>query len=74
MNPDRIRAAIRMLYPDEMTPTARNVLERILDDETPEAPAKAWCDECKDGYNGTRIAVKNWKYLHNELHHKPELA
>lgn len=44
MNPDRIRAAIRMLYPDEMTPTARNVLERILDDDnptTPEAPVHA---------------------------------
>ena len=38
MNTDRIRAAIRMLYPDEMTPTARNVLERILDDEELEAP------------------------------------
>ncbi|SDK79962.1 hypothetical protein [Arthrobacter sp. ok362] len=29
----RIRAAIRMLYPNHMTPTAKNVLERILDDE-----------------------------------------
>lgn len=38
MNPDRIRAAIRMLYPDEMTPTAKNVLERILDDTDHEAP------------------------------------
>lgn len=33
----RIRAAIRMLYPDHMTPTAKNVLERILDDEEHEA-------------------------------------
>lgn len=41
MNPDRIRAAIRMLYPDEMTPTAKNVLERILDDEDHEAPVSA---------------------------------
>lgn len=32
MNPDRIRAAIRLLYPDEMTPTAKRVLERILDE------------------------------------------
>lgn len=38
MNPDRIRAAIRMLYPDHMTPTARNVLERILDDTDHQAP------------------------------------
>lgn len=30
----RIEAAIRLLYPDEMTPTARNVLLRILEDET----------------------------------------
>lgn len=28
---ERIRAAIRMLYPDEMTPTAKRALERILD-------------------------------------------
>lgn len=41
MNPERIRAAIRTLYPDHMTPTARNVLERILDDENPEAVADA---------------------------------
>lgn len=33
MNPDRIRAAIRTLYPDHMTPTAKRVLERILDAE-----------------------------------------
>lgn len=26
-----------MLYPDHMTPTAKNVLERILDDEDHEA-------------------------------------
>lgn len=30
----RIEAAIRLLYPDEMTPTARNVLLRILEDES----------------------------------------
>ena len=32
VNPARIRAAIRMLYPDDMTPTAKRVLERILDE------------------------------------------
>lgn len=37
MNPDRIRAAIRMLYPDEMTPTAKRVLEKILDEEEAKA-------------------------------------
>jgi hypothetical protein len=29
---ERIRAAIRLLYPDDMTPTAKRVLEKILDD------------------------------------------
>lgn len=37
MNPDRIRAAIRLLYPDEMTPTAKRVLLRIIEEETHEA-------------------------------------
>ena len=27
---ERIRAAIKLLYPDEMTPSAKNVLEKIL--------------------------------------------
>lgn len=27
MNPDRVRAAIRTLYPDHMTPTAKRVLD-----------------------------------------------
>lgn len=38
---ERIRAAIRMLYPDEMTPTAKRVLERILDQDNHEAVADA---------------------------------
>ena len=37
MSTERIRAAIRLLYPDEMTPTAKRILERILDDEDREA-------------------------------------
>jgi hypothetical protein len=36
---ERIRAAIRLLYPDEMTPTAKRVLEKILDEEDHEAAA-----------------------------------
>lgn len=47
MNPDRIRAAIRSLYPDEMTPTAKNVLERILDNEETEAPVSAGASDVK---------------------------
>jgi hypothetical protein len=38
MNPDRIRAAIKLLYPDEMTPTAKRVLEKILEEETRQNP------------------------------------
>lgn len=34
---ERLKAAIRLLYPDEMTPTARNVLLRIIEEETREA-------------------------------------
>jgi len=37
MSTERIRAAIKLLYPDEMTPTAKRVLERILDAEDEEA-------------------------------------
>lgn len=48
MNPERIRAAIRLLYPDHMTPTARNVLENILDDEELEAPVSAGASSMSD--------------------------
>jgi len=34
---ERLKAAIRLLYPDDMTPTARNLLLRIIEDETHEA-------------------------------------
>jgi len=30
----RIEAAIKLLYPEEMTPTAKHVLEKILDEES----------------------------------------
>lgn len=46
MTPERIRAAIRILYPAEMTPTARNVLENILDEEY-EAPVSAGASDVK---------------------------
>ena len=29
---ERLRAAIRLLYPDDMTPTARNLLTRIIEE------------------------------------------
>lgn len=31
---ERIEAAIRLLYPEHMTPTAKNVLTKILDEES----------------------------------------
>lgn len=49
MNPERIRAAIRLLYPAEMTPTARNVLENILDAEELEAPVSAGASSMRRG-------------------------
>lgn len=30
---ERIKAAVRLLYPDDMTPNAKRVLETILRDE-----------------------------------------
>lgn len=31
LDPERLRAAIRMLYPDDITPTAKRILTRIID-------------------------------------------
>jgi len=31
---------------------------------------RGWCEECQDGYQGGKIAVNNWVYLHNENHHE----
>jgi len=33
IDPARIRAAIRLLYPDDITPAAKRVLEKILEDQ-----------------------------------------
>ncbi len=41
MTTTRIRAAIRLLYPDDITPTAKRVLEKVLDDIDHEAVADA---------------------------------
>jgi len=30
---------------------------------------QAWCDDCKDGYNGSRIPAEDWRNLHNRLKH-----
>lgn len=30
---ERLRAAVKLLYPDEMTPQAKRILERIIDEE-----------------------------------------
>jgi hypothetical protein len=38
---ERLQAAIRLLYPDEMTPHAKRILEAIIQEETKEAPANA---------------------------------
>jgi len=46
VNPERIRAAIRLLYPDDMTPTARDLLTRIIDET--EAPDTSGAFELKE--------------------------
>lgn len=35
VDPERIRAAVKLLYPEEMTPTAKSVLEKILNETEP---------------------------------------
>ena len=42
---ERVRAAIRLLYPDEMTPQAKRVLESILDDSD-----KEWAEKLLTGF------------------------
>ena len=32
VDPERIRAAIRLLYPDDITPMGKRVLEKILEE------------------------------------------
>jgi hypothetical protein len=32
MTTDRIRAAVRLIYPDDITPMGRRMLEKVLDD------------------------------------------
>lgn len=34
---ERLKAAIRLIYPDDMTPTARRILLRIIEEEEAEA-------------------------------------
>ncbi|MDQ5860676.1 MAG: hypothetical protein M3536_00235 [Actinomycetota bacterium] len=41
MTTTRIRAAIRLLYPDDMTPAGKRVLEKVLDDIDHQAAADA---------------------------------
>lgn len=48
----RIRAALILISPDEITPMGRRMLERILDDATGSTPA---CHNCGDT---TRIKAK----------------
>jgi hypothetical protein len=48
MTPDRIRAAIKLLYPDEMTPTAKRVLEKILGEMEDQAAASAAASDFKE--------------------------
>ncbi len=48
MNPDRVRAAIKLLYPDEMTPIAKRVLEKILNEIDHEAVPTGAAFELKE--------------------------
>lgn len=52
MTTTRIRAAIRLLYPDEMTPTAKRVLEKVLDDIDHEAAADVAAFDLSEGGQG----------------------
>jgi hypothetical protein len=48
VTPERIRAAIKLLYPDEMTPIAKRVLEKILGEMEDQAAADAAASVLED--------------------------
>jgi hypothetical protein len=48
VNPERIRAAIKLLYPEEMTPTAKSVLEKILGEMEDQAVVDAAAFDFKE--------------------------
>lgn len=48
----RFRAALKLIYPDDITPMGRRMLERILDEEAGSTPP---CHNCGDT---TRIKAK----------------
>ena len=45
---ERLKAAIRLLYPDDMTPTARNLLLHIIEDEAHEAAPQEAASDFKE--------------------------
>lgn len=56
----RLRSAIRLLFPEEMTPMAKRVLESICDEaesaeHEPDNPQGVWCcdDHRRAYFNGT---------------------
>jgi GT2 family glycosyltransferase len=47
MRTERIRAALRFIYPDDITPMGKRVLEKVLDDmDRHEAPVSAGASVC----------------------------
>ena len=41
MTTERIRAALRFIYPDDITPMGKRFLEKVLDDMDKQAPVSA---------------------------------
>jgi hypothetical protein len=48
MTTERIRAALRLIYPDDITPMGKRVLEKVLDDMDNEAPVSAGASDFKE--------------------------
>ena len=46
MTTERIRAALRLIYPDDITPMGKRVLEKVLDDMDKQAPVSAGAFVC----------------------------
>jgi hypothetical protein len=48
MTTERIRAALRLIYPDDITPMGKRVLEKVLDDMDKQAPVNAGAFDFKE--------------------------
>jgi hypothetical protein len=48
MTTERLRAALRLIYPDDITPMGKRFLEKVLDDMDKQAPVSAGASSLED--------------------------